>query len=454
MNQLASESTEPVSPSYRRFALAMLTVVYAFNFIDRQILVILQESIKADMGLSDTQLGLLTGFAFALFYVSFGLPIARWADQGNRRNIISLALALWSGMTAISGLVQNYWQLLLARMGVGIGEAGGSPPAHSMISDYFPPQERATALSIYSMGIYFGILIGYLLGGWINETFGWRIAFFVVGLPGVAFAILLRLTLKEPPRGHWEEAQQAAEKPSIAQAFKVMLSNRAFIALSLGCALVSFVAYGNGNFMPSYLYRSHQMNFAEIGLALALVQGIGGAAGTFLGGWITDRMIKTDRRYYLWVPALASLIAIPFAYWGYLQTSTIGALSAFAVWVVFGAMYLGPALAVSHTMVVPKMRALVSAVLFFILNLIGLGLGPVTTGFLSDSLKPDWSASGLAQNNGWLFQLFQPGSDAEALRIAMMLTQSVAVVGVILFALGGFWLKGYLPPKAVTQTRY
>ncbi|MEP1595397.1 MAG: MFS transporter, partial [Halieaceae bacterium] len=189
------------NPKAAYYALGMLTVVYSFNFIDRQLLAILQESIKLDLGLSDSQLGLLTGFAFAVFYVTAGIPIARWADHANRRNIVAGSLFIWSFMTALSGLVQNYWQLVLARIGVGIGEAGGSPPSHSMISDIFPPNRRATALGFYSTGVSFGILFGFLFGGWLNEYFGWRTAFMVVGIPGVFLAGILMLTLREPIRG-------------------------------------------------------------------------------------------------------------------------------------------------------------------------------------------------------------------------------------------------------------
>jgi MFS family permease len=200
--------------TYKRVVLVMLTIVYAFNFIDRQILVILQEPIKADMALSDAQLGLLSGFTFAVIYVTAGIPIAFWADRSNRRNIVALALAVWSGMTALSGLVQNYGQLLLARVGVGLGEAGGSPPAHSMISDYFPPRQRATALSFYSSGIYVGILLGYAFGGVLAEAFGWRAAFLVVGLPGVLFAVILLLVVREPVRGRWDRGCRRSDRPS------------------------------------------------------------------------------------------------------------------------------------------------------------------------------------------------------------------------------------------------
>src|SRR4249919_2692004 len=186
---------------YQNYVLGMLTLVYVFNFIDRQVLVILQESIKKELHLSDTQLGLLSGFTFAIFYVTLGIPIARLADKGNRRNVVTISLAIWSLMTAFSGLARNFIQLLLARIGVGVGEAGGSPPAHAMISDYFPPEKRSTALSIYSAGIYFGVLIGFVMGGYLNQHLGWRTAFYAVGIPGIIFALLFYITVKEPLRG-------------------------------------------------------------------------------------------------------------------------------------------------------------------------------------------------------------------------------------------------------------
>ncbi|MFT7654057.1 MAG: MFS family permease, partial [Candidatus Azotimanducaceae bacterium] len=212
------------STSARYYAVGLLTVVYTFNFIDRQLLSILQESIKADLLLSDTQLGLLTGFAFALFYVTAGIPIARWADRSNRRNIVALAVGIWSFMTAISGLAQNYFQLLLARVGVGVGEAGGSPPAHSMISDIFPPEKRASALAFYSMGVNIGIMFGFLAGGWLNEIFNWRVAFMVVGIPGLLIAIIVRYTLREPIRGLSENRAASDETVPFKDVLKLLAS--------------------------------------------------------------------------------------------------------------------------------------------------------------------------------------------------------------------------------------
>jgi predicted MFS family arabinose efflux permease len=210
------------SPAARQYALGVLVVVYTFNFIDRQILSILLEPIKAELGLSDGQLGLLAGFAFAAFYATLGIPIARYADRSNRRTLIAAALAIWSGMTALSGLAQNFWQLLVARIGVGVGEAGCSPPAHSMLADYYPATQRATALGIYSLGIPVGIMFGFVAGGWMNEFFGWRAAFFVVGIPGVLLAVLVRFTVQEPERGMSEGRSIIGNQPGIMETFRYL----------------------------------------------------------------------------------------------------------------------------------------------------------------------------------------------------------------------------------------
>lgn len=248
MNQHSPTAPDehPPHSNYRWYALAVLTMVYVFSFIDRQILVILQESIKADLELSDTQLGLLSGISFALFYVVLGIPIARYADRGNRRNIVAIALALWSTMTALSGAAQNFVHLLLARIGVAVGEAGGSPPSHSMISDMFPPQQRATALSIYSTGINFGILLGFVIGGWVNDWLGWRWVFVIIGVPGVAWALLVRLTLSEPTRGHAEKLTQVADAPPFKDTLLLLWSRKSFRHLSLAAGLHAFVGYGVG----------------------------------------------------------------------------------------------------------------------------------------------------------------------------------------------------------------
>jgi predicted MFS family arabinose efflux permease len=410
----ASESAIPVGVS--RYALIMLTIAYAFNFIDRQILVILQEPIKADMGLSDAQLGLLSGFSFALVYITAGIPIAYWADRGNRRNIVALAVTVWSGMTALSGFAQSYTQLLLARIGVGIGEAGGSPPAHAMISDYYPPDKRGTALSIYSTGVHLGVLIGFLAGGFISQALGWRAAFMAVGLPGVIFAIIFFFTVKEPERGRWESSAQAQYKPTLGETFRVLSGYRSFWYLAAGTGLTAFAGYGNGNFTPSFLMRSHGLDVANVGVLLAIFGGGGGILGTLLGGYLADRFGTTDKRWYLWIPALAGALAFPLSIpYLLLENTTIVIGLMFVVTILINT-YLGPCLAIAHSLVPPAMRALTSAILFFVLNLIGLGMGPLTAGLLSDFFTQTYGNDGL--------------------RYAMIIVGLIASIGVLMFILG------------------
>lgn len=369
---------------YRWLVLVVLTIVYTFNFIDRQILVILQEPIKAELNLSDAQLGLLTGFSFALIYVCAGIPIAWLADRSNRRNIVAGSLALWSGMTALSGMVGSYSQLVLARLGVGLGEAGGSPPAHSMISDYFPPEKRGTALSFYTAGIYLGILFGFAGGGYIAETFGWRNAFFIVGIPGLFFAFVVLVLVREPLRGHWDHGQ-TVKKSNLKTTVSTLKQRRSFWWIAFGCAMTSFVAYGNGNFYPSYLMRSHGFSVAEVGFALGLVSGVAGAIGTFMGGFLADRWGREDKRWYVWIPIIGNCLAIvPMGYAILSEDATLLLLVLFPA-NILNSLYLGPSIAMCQSLVSPAMRAMASAVLFFILNMIGLGLGPVIVGLLSDS---------------------------------------------------------------------
>ena len=387
------------SKSYRRYVLVVLTLVYSLNFIDRQILVILQESIKVDMDLSDSQLGLLTGFAFAIFYVSVGIPIARWADIGNRRNIVSLAIAVWSGMTALSGLTQNFWQLLMARIGVGVGEAGGSPPSHSIISDYYPPEQRGTALSFYSTGVYLGILFGFLIGGWINSQFGWRAAFFVVGIPGFLVALLVRLTIKEPVRGGLDG--RALEAPAtFGETLRTLREFGSFRLFAIAAGLNAFSSYGIGNFMPSFLIRSHDFTSMQVGTSLALITGIGGAMGTYFGGVLADRYGANDKRWYLWIAAIPGACSVPLMLSAVFVADPRLTLACLFFATMLGAFYLGPTIAISHNLVSPSMRAMASAILFFILNLIGLGMGPLVVGMISDALAPAYGSESLRYSLG------------------------------------------------------
>jgi len=420
---MTTDTSTAEATHYRWTVLVILTLVYTFNFIDRQILVILQEPIKLELGLSDAQLGLLTGFSFALVYVTAGIPIAWLADRSNRRNIVAASLAFWSAMTALSGLVQNFGQLLAARLGVGIGEAGGSPPSHSMISDYFPPQNRGTALSFYSMGIYVGILFGYAAGGWIAENFGWRTAFFLVGIPGIAYAALVLWVVKEPRRGRWDEGG-TPPKSSFKQTWDCLRQRPTFWWISIGCAFSAFISYGNGNFMPSFLIRSHGMSLTEVGLALGLIAGISGAIGTFLGGFLADKLGVRDARWYLWIPMLGGLGSLLPAYYTLLGDNKTLIIAAMVPSQILSTLYLGPCIATCHNLVSPGMRAMASAILFFVLNMIGLGLGPLAVGLLSDTFAAPFGE--------------------ENLRYAMLTTLSISLIGVFFLWQGVSRLKADL----------
>ncbi|MEM9316297.1 MAG: MFS transporter [Pseudomonadota bacterium] len=383
------------SEATRRYALGVLVVVYTFNFVDRQILSILIEPIKADLGLSDTQLGFISGFGFAFIYATLGIPIARLADRGNRRNLIAAALAIWSGFTALSGMAANFWQMLGARIGVAIGEAGCSPPAHSMIADYFPANRRATALGIYSLGIPFGILFGFVAGGWMNDVVGWRAAFFVVGIPGIVLAVLVRLSLREPPRGMAEGRTLEGDQPGIGETFSALWNKPAFRHLSIGGGLSAFVGYGVTTFFPSYLIRSFEMSTTEVGTYLGLILGIPGGIGIALGGYLADRLGSRDTRWYLWVVTVALLLSMPFAVYSYLADSAQMALLALVIPVMLGNFYQATTFSQVQGLVGLRMRAVAAAVLLFILNMIGLGLGPQFVGWLSDQLSDSYGVESM-----------------------------------------------------------
>jgi len=404
--QNTNKRIEPVSNLYRNYVLMMLTIVYIFNFIDRQVLVVLQESIKADLGLSDTQLGLLSGLSFALFYVSLGVPIARFADRSNRKNIVAVSLVVWSAMTAACGMVQSYLQLLLARIGVGVGEAGGSPPAHSMISDYFSAEKRGTALSIYNVGIYLGIMIGFPLGSWLDGLYGWRIAFISLGLPGVVFAMFFLWTVKEPIRKITSAKQNSSthgsnndQELSFAQGLKFLLGKRSFVYLAIAVGLHTFATYGLGNWIASFLIRLHLptggISAANIGITIGLILGGAGALGSFVGGVIADKYGQIDKSWYFKVSAYGGLIAIPFLVVYYFHSDTVIALTSLFIGYACISTFLGPSIAITHSIVPQRMRAFASSMLFLSLNLIGLGFGPLYVGFMSDLLEPSLGVEAL-----------------------------------------------------------
>ncbi|MDR3512428.1 MAG: MFS transporter [Caulobacteraceae bacterium] len=389
------------SERYTRWALVLLMFVYTSNFIDRTILATLGQPIKVDLKISDASLGLLQGFAFAIFYTVLGIPIARLAERRSRVTILSVCLVVWSGMTALCGVAQSFLQLLLFRFGVGVGEAGCSPAAHSLIADYFPSARRSSALAVYSFGIPLGGMIGAVAGGWIAEHMSWRVAFFIVGAPGLVLALIARLVLREPPRGHSEIAGPAGETaptPSLIAVAKRLFGAPSFRHMTAGVTLVSFAGYGVGGFAQPYFIRQFHLGLAEVGLVFGVITGVSTGLGTLLGGFVTDWAGRRDRRWYSLVPGIGFLIATPFYVAAYLAPSWQLAALCLVLPGVFSYTYLGPTFGVMHNLVEPRMRATATALLFFVLNFIALGGGPFFTGLMSDILAQHaFTAAGLGQ---------------------------------------------------------
>ncbi len=377
---------------YANYVLGMLTLGYIVNVMDRsQILAASIQSIKREFGASDFQLGMLTGIPFALFYSFLGIPIAAWADRSSRRNVLSLAIAMWSATTALCGMAVNFTMLFAARVGTAIGEAGGSPPSHSLISDYFPKIRRGTAFSVYALAVPIGTAAGAAMGGWGNQHLGWRWTFITVGLPGILLALIVKFTVLEPPRGLSDGVSRTAatETPGMMEVLRFLWRRRSFRHLSLAAALHSVVWYASGAFNNAFLQRSHGMTVAEAGYwisTLALISGI----GTFFGGVACDRLSarSKDRRWYLWIPGAATLLCVPFQFLAYLSPSTSVALPSFVGLMFMAAVFFGPSFAMTQSLATLRMRSVATGLLLFIQTLIGNGLGPSATGFISDWLAP------------------------------------------------------------------
>lgn len=381
----------------RALTLLLLTLAYFFSYMDRQILAILQEDIIRDLHFSDTQMAMLSGLAFAIFYAGLGIPVAWLADRSNRVRIIAIALAVWSGFTAAGGLAMNFWHLLAARIGVGIGEAGSSPPSHSIIADLYPPEKRASALSIYSLGVGLGAAFGTIIGGVVATHYGWRVAMFVIGLPGLLLAVIIWMVVPEPKRG-MSDAQIAMEdtKPTLADGFKTLFSNRAALHLIAGFTLTSMIGYGHTAFGPSYLMRSFGFTKLDIALKIAPVAAIILAIAAIASGRLADRLAKS-RGLYVQATMVAVLktCALPFTLTFYLATTTQVAVSAYLIAILFSTAYLGATFALIQAEAPIRLRATWAAITLLINNMIGLGLGPLAVGAISDALKPTYGAESL-----------------------------------------------------------
>jgi predicted MFS family arabinose efflux permease len=394
-----TDKTEIISTRRKNYTLFVLVLVFTSSHVDRQIMGILGQPIKESLQISDTQLGLLTGIMFAVFYATLGMPMAMWADRRNRRNLISFSVFLWSGMTALCGTAASFTQLLLLRIGVGVGEAGSNPPSHSIIADLYPKEQRATAMAIFGTGINWGILIGFLVGGWINEWYGWRTAFVVVGLPGIFLALLVRFTLKDPPRGYAEakgEKRPKVKPPPFWSVAKFMLYNPVLRNIVAAGTLISFTGYASVIWVPIYLVRIHGMGTGEVGTYLALFIGVGGAVGIYLGGRLADLLAARHGEQWLpWIVAMASLLGLPFLYFCFTAATQTGALWAYALPAALGTVYVAPSFALIQNQTPTEMRSVSAAINLFIGNIIGLGLGPFSVGFFSDVFSPEYGLDGL-----------------------------------------------------------
>jgi predicted MFS family arabinose efflux permease len=378
-----------------KLVLALLMLTYMTNIVDRQIMSILLEPIKHDLQISDTYLGLLTGFSFALFHAVMGIPIARLSDRHSRRDIISISLLFFSGMTLLCGMVVTFWQLVLARVGVGVGEAGTSPASHSMIADMYPPEKRTGAMAMYSTGHNIGTMVAFFSAGWIAHFYGWRTAFIAVAAPGILLAILVRLFLKEPTRGHSDGFSGDSGNVKFGQAMRHLWSIPSLRHIIVGVSLAGFSWYGISSWSPSFLARSFHMSIGEIGTALALLIGLGGAIGLLATGVLLDRLGRIDIRWNMWALTIIMVGCFPFAIALYLSHSAVLALTMFIVPAVFATAQFAPTLAMTQALSPVPMRALASAVYLLVGNLIGHGLGPQVIGILSDLYRPTFGQESL-----------------------------------------------------------
>jgi MFS family permease len=416
-----SDAAPRYSEGYKRWVVGLLLAAYTFNFIDRTILATIGQAIKVDLKLTDTQLGLLGGLAFAILYTLLGIPIARLAERWNRVSIISIAVVVWSGFTVACGFAGGFATLLLLRVGVGVGEAGCSPPSHSLISDYFEPKRRASALSVYAFGIPLGAMIGAIAGGWLAQHVGWRWAFMIVGAPGVLLAALIKFVVREPPRGHSDPASithasarrgLANEIGELVAVTRILFGGWPMLNMMLGVTLVSFAGYGIGQFAPPYFNRAFGLDYATVGLIFGLVGGFSAGVGTLAGGFISDYASRHDAKWYALTPAIGVAIAAPLYAAGYLQHDWRAAAVVLLFPAAFGYTYLAPTFGVVQNVVETHRRATAAAVMLLFLNIIALGGGPLFTGWLIDLLDQQHFAHPGGSFAQAVAGLFRGGHDA------------------------------------------
>jgi MFS family permease len=385
---------------YAYYVLGLLTLCYVANVVDRsQVLAASLQAIKREFNATDAQLGILSGLPFAIFYSFLGIPLAAWADRSSRRNVLAWSCALWSAATGLCGLAVNFAMLFSSRVFTAIGEAGGSPPSHSLISDYFPKLKRGTAFSIYALAVPIGTSIGAAVGGWGTQHIGWRQTFYLVGFPGLALALLVRATVIEAPRGYADfggHAPAKAKTPPVAEVLRFMFKRSSFFHLSLAAALHSVVWYASGAFNNAFFQRSHALTASQAGYWISLFSAVGGV-GTFAGGYLADKLSKVnnDRRWYLWVPGIATLLCVPFQFFAYLSPNMSAVLPTFGAMTFMAAVFFGPSFAMTQAISPLRMRSVATSLLLLVQTLIGQGIGPWLAGFISDSLRPSMGTGSL-----------------------------------------------------------
>jgi predicted MFS family arabinose efflux permease len=374
--------------------LFVLSLAYILNFVDRQVLALVLEDVKTDLSLTDAQLGWLLGPTFAVFYTIAAFPLARWADSWSRRGVLAGSLAVWSGMTAVCGLATSFVQMAIARCLVAIGEAGGTPPSHSLISDYFSPTRRATALSIYGWGIFLGTALGFIGGGLIADRFDWRTAFVVAGALGIPIALLIVVTVQEPPPGASEGRVDEA-RPGTGEVLRALVGTPSFVTLMLAAACQAFLGYTVLGWGATFLRRVFDLSASEAGFQFGAAAGVAGAIGITAGGVLADRLAPRDARWYGWIAAISSAAAFPFALAFAWAESAAFAMPMFFVFYLLNNVYVSILWTLVQTLVVPRMRATASAAQLAILNIVGLGGGPLMAGYVSDVLEPSRGPDGL-----------------------------------------------------------
>ena len=394
----AGEKTTPTAPLgyYRYYVLVVLMMTYVFSYMDRYIMSILLEDVKAEFGFSDLQLGMLSGLAFALLYSTLGIPIARLADRSNRVRIISIAVSVWSIFTALCGAATGFWTLFLARLGVGVGEAGGLAPAHSTLADYFKKEELSRALAVYGLGPSLGAVAGLMIGGAIADAFGWRAAFIAVGLPGVLLAALTYLTVREPKRGAMDPGHVPPENPdNIKTTLSKLWQNRTYVYVNLGHALSIVTMYSITVWLPALFLRNTDFSRSEVGATIGLITLVGGVLGTLSGGFIADYLAKRDERWRAWVSMIAVVASAPVLAAALLATDAQSLTILMGMGIFVFQVSFVPGLAIVQIVVEPGQRAMAAAFVFFLANFIGLGIGPVIVGAISDALAPQFNETSI-----------------------------------------------------------